>query len=579
MSGIASALLLMFAFWCLYLNHRERQHRLKDIVHRQTQHLLDIQKETNKGLEHASRMKSEFLATMSHELRTPLNAIIGFSDALKEGMVGPISAPQRQFIDDIYTSGQHLLSVINDILDLSKVEAGMMALELEAVDLKGLLSNSLTIVKEKAAARRISLEIEAGEDLGVPVLDMRKTKQIVYNLLSNAVKFSADGGRVILRARRVSRGSVGTLSGAWAVHGFPLADNPYNEFLEISVTDSGIGISSENLAKLFQAFSQIDSSLARKFEGTGLGLAMVRQLAELHGGTVAVASAEGEGARFAAWLPLRTPDQAATAARAGIASTGAAQAKERIALVVEDDDIAANLLRLLLEGEGFSVLRAASAEEALLLAPRQALSLITLDIQLPGIDGWEFLHRIRENSALARVPVVIIAGVADSNMALTGGASAVLQKPITRAQLKASLANLGLSPAQDNTRTVLIVDDDPKAVEVIAAFLPAPAYAVVRAYGGGEAITLAQRLRPDLILLDLMMPEVNGFDVVEALQRNTSTASIPILVVTAKQITALDRAALSGGDGKFIHIVEKAGFNNIRFLAEVRRALVSNQSA
>jgi PAS domain S-box-containing protein len=531
--------------------------------------------EKNIELEHANRMKSEFLATMSHELRTPLNAIIGFSEALKDGLMGQMSETQQEYIGDIFTSGQHLLSLINDILDLSKVEAGMMTLELEAGDLNSLLSNSLSIVKEKAAAQRIHLELEIADDLGLPQLDMRKTKQIVYNLLSNAVKFSANGGRVTLNARRVSRSTVGTLSGAWPVHSFPLADNEYNEFLEIGVSDGGIGISKENMAKLFQAFSQIDSSLARKFEGTGLGLAMVKQLAELHGGTVAVASAEGEGSRFAAWLPLRTPAQDAPTLphSTDAAAPAAAEPTGRIALVVEDDDLAADLVRLLLEAEGFTVLRAASAEDALLLAQQQTLSLITLDIQLPGIGGWEFLLQLRESSTLAHVPVVIIAGVADSNMALTCGAAAVLQKPVSRAQLKFSLANLGLHPAEEHTRTVLVVDDDPKAVEVIAAFLPAPAYTVVRAYGGGEAITLAQQLRPDLMVLDLMMPEVSGFDVVEALQRNTDTARIPILVVTAKQITAQDRTALNNNSGKHIHFVGKAGFDHVQFINEVRRAL------
>jgi PAS domain S-box-containing protein len=261
--------------------------------------------EKNIELEHASRMKSEFLATMSHELRTPLNAIIGFSEALKDGLLGPMSDVQNEHVGDIFTSGQHLLSLINDILDLSKVEAGMMVLELEPVDLKSLLSNSLSIVREKAAAQRIQIELEAGDDLGMPQMDMRKTKQIVYNLLSNAVKFSANGGRVTLRARLVPRSAVGTLAGDWPVHSFPLPDNEYGEFLELCVSDSGIGLSRQDMAKLFQAFSQIDSSLARKFEGTGLGLAMVKLLADLHGGTVAVASAEGEGARFAAWLPMR----------------------------------------------------------------------------------------------------------------------------------------------------------------------------------------------------------------------------------------------------------------------------------
>jgi len=301
--------------------------------------------EKNIELEHASRMKSEFLATMSHELRTPLNAIIGFSEALKDGLMGQMSDVQHEHIGDIFTSGQHLLSLINDILDLSKVEAGMMTLELDTIDLNSLLSNSLTIVRENAAAQSIRLELETGGDLGVSQLDTRKTKQIVYNLLSNAVKFSPSGARVTLRARRVSRATVGTLSGAWPVHNFPLADNEYDEFLEISVSDSGIGISENNMAKLFQAFSQIDSSLARKFEGTGLGLAMVKLLAELHGGAVAVASAEGKGARFAVWLPLRTPAQAAIMPphSAGAATHAAARPKERNALVIEDSDQAASV--------------------------------------------------------------------------------------------------------------------------------------------------------------------------------------------------------------------------------------------
>ncbi len=527
--------------------------------------------EKNLELEHASSMKSEFLATMSHELRTPLNAIIGFSEALKDGLMGPLSDTQQEYIGDIFTSGQHLLSLINDILDLSKVEAGMMTLELEAVDLDSLLSGSLSIVKEKALTQRIALELETDDGLGLPLLDMRKTKQIVYNLLANAVKFSTSGASVRLSARRVPRNTVGMLSGAWPVHSFPLADSEFTEFLEISVSDSGIGISRPDMAKLFQAFSQIDSSLARKFEGTGLGLAMVKQLAELHGGTVAVTSAEGEGARFAVWLPLRKGVQADAALPPG--GHAAPPGNTRVALVIEDNDQAADLVRLLLEAEGFSVLRAASAEEALLLAPQHTLSLITLDIQLPGIDGWEFLSRVRDSTSLAHVPVVVISGMADSNLGLTRGAAAVLQKPISRAQLKMSLANLGLHPVADQTWTVLVVDDDPKAVEVIAAFLPAPAYAVVRAYGGAEAITLAQRLRPDLIFLDLMMPEVSGFDVVEALQRNSETARIPILVVTAKQITPLDRSTLNKNQANVVHIVEKAELNHGRFIDEVRRAL------
>jgi len=530
-------------------------------------------------MEHASRMKSEFLATMSHELRTPLNAIIGFSEALKDGLVGQMSEIQHEYIGDIFGSGQHLLSLINDILDLSKVEAGMMTLDLEAVELHGMLSSSLSIVREKAAAQRISLELEADEDLGIPQLDMRKTKQIVYNLLSNAVKFSGNGGRVVLSARRVLRTAVGTFAGDWPVYGFPLADSEYQDFLEIRVSDNGIGISRDNMAKLFQAFSQIDSSLARKFEGTGLGLAMVKQLAELHGGAVAVSSAEGAGACFAAWLPMRTPAQTAFAPLpgTGIDALAAARPAERSALVIENDDRVADLVRLLLEDEGFDVFRAASAQAGLVLAEHHKFSLITLALEAAGDYGLEFLQRVRESGTLAHVPMMIFAGPADRNMALAGGAAAILQKPISRAELKAALANIYPQPAEKRTQTILVVDDDPNAVEVIAAFLQAPAYAVVRAYGGREAITLARRLAPDLILLDLMMPEVDGFDVVEALQRDGDTARIPILVVTARHVTALDLAVLNRNPGRTVHVVEKSGFDRVRFIAEVRRALLPIQ--
>ena len=502
--------------------------------------------------------------------------MIGFSEALKDGLLGELTESQQEYAGDIFTSGQHLLSLINDILDLSKVEAGMMNLELEAVDVSLLLSNALSIVREKAAARSIGLDLELDVHLGVTELDVRKTKQIVYNLLSNAVKFSSQGGRVSLRARHVPRSAVGTLDGPWPVHSFGLADNEFTEFLQICVTDGGIGISQANMAKLFQAFTQIDSTLARKFEGTGLGLAMVKQMTELLGGSVAVASKEGQGACFAAWIPLRTSAQPGFTERSEVQVEAVAdpQTHERVALVVEDDDNAADLVRILLEAEGFAVLRASSAEEALQMAPQQDLDLITVDIQLPGIDGWAFLTTIRADATLAKMAVVVISGTSQGPpVALAGGAAAVLEKPVSRAALKEALTNLGFHDAQDQTCTVLVVDDDPKAVEVIAAFLPSPAYATVRAYGGQEAIVLAHRVRPDLILLDLMMPEVSGFDVVHLLRSDPGTAGIPILVITAKQVTALDRQALNGDTDHVIHIIEKAGFNQSAFMAEVRRAL------
>ena len=533
-------------------------------------------KQKNVELEDASRMKSEFLANMSHELRTPLNAILGFSELLRDGMLGDMTDQQRGFIGNIFNSGKHLLSLINDILDLSKVEAGKMLLDLEPVQVSSLFENSLSVVKGKAATRHIRLDMDVAKNLGSILTDARKVKQIVYNLLSNAVKFTIDGGHVTLRAGRVPRAEVGQISGSRTGRTFPLADNEFAQFLEISVTDSGIGISPKELAQLFKPFSQIDSSLARKFEGTGLGLAMVKLLAELHGGTVAVESKVGEGSCFTVWLPLRAPKEGeyapvrATPVRRIKALPGA-----RTALVVEDDYKSAELIRVLLEAEGFKVLHAASAEAALVLAVQHPLSLITLDITLPNMDGWEFLSRLKQVPALRRIPVVIISIVADFNKGFAFGASAVMQKPISRKELHESLVELGLFPlAQGQTLKVLVVDDDPKAVELIAVHILDLASTVLRAYGGREAIDAARRELPDLIVLDLMMPEVNGFDVVEALREHPDTARIPILVVTAKRITAKDRAKLNGS---VTTIVEKAEFGRDRFTAEVRRAMSGRQ--
>jgi PAS domain S-box-containing protein len=401
----------------------------------------------NIELEDASRMKSEFLANMSHELRTPLNAIIGFSEVLRDGLIGEMTDQQRGFIGDIFGSGKHLLSLINDILDLSKVEAGKMTLDLEPVEVSALFLSSLSIIREKAATLHIRLDVDNAETLGSIQADARKVKQILYNLLSNAVKFTNEGGQVTLRADRVPRAEVGRLSGSWTGRSFPLADNEFAEFLKISVTDSGIGISPKGLEQLFKPFSQIDSGLSRKFEGTGLGLAMVKLLAELHGGSVSVESTVGKGSTFTVWLPLRPREEAPlTDATAPAGPRIEALAGTHTALVVENDFKSAELIRVQLEAQGFKVVHAASAELALVLAAQQPLSLITLDILLPHMDGWELLRRLKQAPDLRRIPVVVVSIVADSNKGFSLGAAAVMQKPISRQELYESLVDLGLSP-------------------------------------------------------------------------------------------------------------------------------------
>jgi PAS domain S-box-containing protein len=539
----------------------------------------------NAELEDASRMKSEFLANMSHELRTPLNAIIGFSEVMRDGLVGPMSDKQRNFTGDILRSGQHLLSLINDILDLSKVEAGKMLLDLDPVEVSSLFVNSLTIVREKAAARHVRLALEAEDGLGSMMVDARKVKQIVYNLLSNAVKFTADGGTVTLRAAKVPRAVVGQLAerGDGSRRAFMPSENTFAEFLEISVTDSGIGIAAEDLEHLFKPFSQIDSGLARKFEGTGLGLAMVKLLADLHGGSVAVESEVGVGSRFTVWLPLRRMEGLLPAASASTAvSTPVVVAPSvpvsrlRTALVIDDDLGSADLIRIQLEAEGFTVLHAESAEAGLRLAAQQQLSLITLDIALPKTDGWDFLTRIKKVPALRHVPVVIISILPDFTKGFALGAAAVMQKPVTRKELYESLAQLGLpAPVEGQPLTVLVVDDDPKAVELVAVRLSAIGATVLRATGGEEAIDLARTQLPGLIVLDLMMPSVNGFDVVEALRERAVTARIPVIVMTAQRVTAADRERL---DGSVTAIMAKGQFDRARFTAEIRRAMSGRQT-
>jgi PAS domain S-box-containing protein len=534
----------------------------------------------NAELEDASRMKSEFLANMSHELRTPLNAIIGFSEILRDGLVGAMSDKQRNFTGDILRSGQHLLSLINDILDLSKVEAGKMLLDLDPVEVSSLFVNSLTIVREKAATRHIRLALDAEDGLGSMMVDARKVKQIVYNLLSNAVKFTADGGQVTLRATKVPRARVGRLEngGNGSGRAFMPSDNTFADFLEISVSDTGIGIAAEDLEHLFKPFSQIDSGLARKFEGTGLGLAMVKLLADLHGGSVAVESETDAGSRFTVWLPLRRVEaRGAAAITPAAAPAPTLESYGRTALVVDDDLTSAGLIRIQLEAEGFTVLHALSTEEGLRLAAERPLSLITLDIALPKMDGWDFLTRIKTVPALRHVPVVIISILADFTKGYALGAAAVMQKPVTRKELYDSLAQLGLfAPADGQPLTALVVDDDPKAVELVAVRLAAIGATVLRAHGGQEAIDLARAKLPGLIVLDLMMPSVNGFDVVEALRERADTAQIPIIVMTAKRITAEDHHRL---DGAVTTIMEKGQFDRARFTTEVRRAMSGRQTA
>ena len=538
----------------------------------------------NAELEDASRMKSEFLANMSHELRTPLNAIIGFSEVLRDGLVGAMSDKQRNFTGDILRSGQHLLSLINDILDLSKVEAGKMLLDLDPVEVSSLFVNSLTIVREKAAARHIRLALEAEDGLGSMMVDARKVKQIVYNLLSNAVKFTADGGTVTLRAAKVPRARVGQLEERRRrirprVHAERehVRRVPRDQRHRQRHRDRRGGPRA-SLQAVQPDRQRAGAEVRRDGAGARDGQAAGRPARRLgRGGERGRSRARASrcGCRCDAWSgTLRV--RAAIAAPAVVAAPVRAS-DARTALVVDDDLTSADLIRIQLEAEGFTVLHAESAEEGCVLAAQQPLSLITLDIALPKMDGWDFLTRIKKVPALRHVPVVIISILADFTKGFALGAAAVMQKPVTRKELYESLAQLGLfAPADGQPLTVLVVDDDPKAVELVAVRLAAIGATSSGRTAARRRSTLARAQLPGLIVLDLMMPSVNGFDVVEALRERAETARIPIIVMTAKRITAEDRERL---DGSVTAIMEKGHFDRARFTTEVRRAMSGRQAA
>jgi signal transduction histidine kinase/DNA-binding response OmpR family regulator len=553
----------------LQTTHAEERRRSAELQ-RVSQELAATNAElsaTNHELQEQSRFKSEFLANMSHELRTPLNAVIGFSEMLKDGMAGVLTERQRTFAGHIYKGGHHLLALINDILDLSKIEAGKVDIALEPVALEASVNEALTMVSELARGRSVQVVPQFDGPLGSLQADRRRLKQIVLNLVTNGIKFTPPGGQVSVRIGPVDRvHAQSALPGPGPGLRMPLPAGDDTRFVEISVHDTGIGIAHDDIHKLFKPFTQLSNTVTRSVEGTGLGLVMVHRLAELHGGTVAVSSEPGQGSCFTVWLPWRDHGPALPEVRAAIKAPPA----QPLALVVEDNGEAALLLTAQLETLGFAVRCVNSGEAALELVNQITPDLITLDILLPGMDGWQFLARLKTIPSWSEVPVVVVSVVADRSRGFTLGAALVLQKPIGRDALLHGLERLGLKPGAGREVTVLVVDDDPSAIELLATQLRQNRYAVLAAHGGRAGIELAQRHRPDLIALDLEMPDVNGFDVVEALRSSPDTARIPIVVVTSQNLSAADRSRLNG---HISEIVGKSQFSAELFVGEVQRAL------
>ncbi|HEX3157557.1 MAG TPA: response regulator [Gemmatimonadaceae bacterium] len=487
--------------------------------------------------EAANAAKSGFLANMSHELRTPLNAIIGYSEMLIEDAEDTSAADLVPDLDRIRQSGKHLLGLINDVLDLSKIEAGKMELFLEKFDVAELLTGAAMTVRPLFDRNGNTLDLRLGANLRTMRADLTRVRQILLNLLSNASKFTT-GGRVTLSA--------------WRERG------PLGESLAFAVSDSGIGMTQEQVARLFQPFTQADASTTRRYGGTGLGLTITRHFCEMMGGTVSVVSTPGQGTTFTVRLPAHVPDPVSATgtfrAFRPLAAGTAAQALGLV-LVIDDDPAARDLLERLLVKAGYRVVCAASGEEGLRLAGEVHPDAITLDVLMPGQDGWSVLAKLKADAALSSVPVVMLSIVDEKPLAHALGAVAHLTKPVDRDELLDALRREPGTDARPRAPTVLVVEDDAASRALMRRMLERAGYAVSEAADGQDAIERLRESTPSLILLDLHMPRMDGFAFLEARRAHDAWKAIPVVVVSARSVTPQDRERLGATE-----VLEKGVF-------------------
>jgi signal transduction histidine kinase/CheY-like chemotaxis protein/HAMP domain-containing protein len=485
----------------------------------QNANLFTEVEEKSRQLEMASQHKSQFVASMSHELRTPLNAIIGLTEMMVSNAQRFGTEKAAEPLRRVHRAGTHLLGLINQVLDLSKIEAGKLELSPETVNLAPLLEDVIGTARQLAEQNKNRLLLEAPENLGQLTVDPMRLRQILLNLLSNACKFTKQG-EVKLRVKKVVDG---------------------RNWIEIAVADTGIGMTPEQQAKLFEEFTQADSSTARQYGGTGLGLAITRKLARMMGGDVTVTSEPGKGSVFTVRLPAGADAQART-------STGASDAHRSptagCVLVIDDDATAREFIADHLKAEGFSVATAAGGVEGLKLAKDLRPTAITLDVMMPDLDGWSVLAALRKDPELAEIPVIMITIVDEQRRGVALGAAGYLTKPIDRERLHRLVSQFR---AEVPPTRVLVVEDDAVQRERMRGWLEGPQWIVREAENGREALKRIQENKPDVILLDLMMPEIDGFAVVAALQKEAHWQDIPVIVITARDLDAKDRERLNSG--------------------------------
>ncbi|UCE82682.1 MAG: response regulator, partial [Deltaproteobacteria bacterium] len=497
--------------------------------------------------ESTSRAKSTFLANMSHELRTPLNAIIGYSEMLLEDAE---ASGQKEFIPDVQkirVSGQYLLSLINEILDLSKIEAGKMDLCLESFDVKRMIEEVLSTIQLLAEQNQNVLKVQWGDTLGTMHADLTKVRQSLFNLLSNACKFT-ERGTVLLDV------SLDTLDGV--------------DWLTFSISDTGIGMTEEQIDRLFQEFSQAEVSTTRKYGGTGLGLLLSKQFCQMMGGDIAVESELGIGSTFTIRLPAKVVDHKAELATLEEVRLEAGPEGASTVLVIDDDAMVLELMKRFLSKEGYRVVTAKGGKEGLRLARELVPDVITLDVIMPKMDGWAVLAELKTDAKLAEIPVVMLTIVDDKSMGYTLGASDYLTKPIDRDRLIAVLRKYAPPPCR-----VLVVEDDTEMREWLSRLLQKEGWVVSEAKNGREALEFIAKTQPALILLDLIMPVMDGFDFLAELRKHETYRSISVLVVTAKDLTVEDRQRLHG---KVRKILQKGLYNREELLSEVRHLVAES---
>jgi PAS domain S-box-containing protein len=505
--------------------------------------------------EQANRAKSQFLANMSHELRTPLNVIINYAEMLMEEAE---EREQPDFLPDlqkIHASGKHQLALINDILDMSKIEAGRIDLCPETFDLSAMISDVATTIRPVVEKNSNQFILDCGPDLGAMNSDLTRVRQCLFNMLSNAGKFT-ENGTVTLRVVREDR------------DGRP--------WLTFTVTDTGIGMTPEQVNKLFQAFVQADASTTRKYGGTGLGLAISLRLAQMMGGTIEVASAPGEGSTFILDLPASL--HAPTVEKAPVVEGEIPAPKGSTVLVVDDDAAVRDLLDRFLTGEGFRVVAVERGEDVIRVAREIKPQAITLDVMMPGTDGWAVLSALKNDPVLADIPVVMLSIVDDRNLGYALGASDYLTKPVDRDRLLSVLNRYCSARAPG---VALVVEDDGPTRDLLRRMLEKDGWRVEEAGNGRVALECVAAHRPALILLDLMMPEMDGFEFINELRQHPEWKSIPVVVITAKDLSAEDRMFLNGSlllSGCVKRVLQKGKFSRDELLKEVRGLVSSGEN-